>query len=196
MTGCICAIHWWTECFCRILNFLLLQPSWVTSPIKVSESIPEAAMQDQAVTLPPPRLTDELVCFGSRADPSFQHFFLEVHLDSRTFVAHLCILLQIPIRPSDFNLWFASLGMSSTSLRGFFLNTGLWYLRSCTVEAVGDVTDCFLCFVNAFCFPSPTCSMSGCCGTPVVFVFFRTFQIVVTSVLNAEWLDFPFSPPQ
>ena len=52
-------------------------PSWFTSSIKIIEPTPEAAMQAQAMTLPPLYFTDNFVCFGSWADPfaSFSHTF-------------------------------------------------------------------------------------------------------------------------
>ena len=36
-------------------EFILLLPSWVTSSLKISELTPEADMQGQAMTLPPPQ---------------------------------------------------------------------------------------------------------------------------------------------
>lgn len=65
---------WQTECFCRLLKTLLL-PLRITSSIKISECVPEAAIQAQAMTLPPQRWTDELICFGSWADSFFLYTF-------------------------------------------------------------------------------------------------------------------------
>lgn len=47
--------------FLQTSEIILLLPPWVASLIKISEPAPEAAMQPQAMTLPP---HDKLVCFG------------------------------------------------------------------------------------------------------------------------------------
>ena len=59
-----CLAAWWSS--------LLL---WVSSSIKISEPTPKAAMQAQAMTLPPPCFADKLVCFGSWAHPFLLHTF-------------------------------------------------------------------------------------------------------------------------
>lgn len=62
--------------FCRIWQseqsiavytseFILLLLSAVTSSINISEEVPLAAIHAHAVTLPPPCLTDDMVCFRS-----------------------------------------------------------------------------------------------------------------------------------
>ena len=51
----------WTlvdKMFLYTSEFILLLQSFVTSSIKMSESVPEAAVQAQAMTLPPPCFTD------------------------------------------------------------------------------------------------------------------------------------------
>lgn len=42
-----------TECFCRLTKFILLQPLWVTSSLKMSNPVPETTTQAQAMTLRP-----------------------------------------------------------------------------------------------------------------------------------------------
>lgn len=75
----------------------------VTSLIMISESIPEAIMQVQVMTLAPSTMLDRLAdMFGSWANPFFVDTFPHFdNLGSRDFVAHLCISLWILILTFD-----------------------------------------------------------------------------------------------
>lgn len=59
-------------------EFILLRPSAVTSSMKTSEPVQLTALHahDATITLPPPCLTDEVLCFGSWALPFLLQTFL------------------------------------------------------------------------------------------------------------------------
>ncbi len=156
-----------TKYFCR-LELILLLPSCVTSLMKIKEPVPEEAMKKaQAITLPP--LCFRWACmFGIMS----RSFFLptlafpslwsikSVHKTlSQNFWGSSPILLA--------NEWFASSGVASVLLfMKSSANSRLWYLHSCPLEVVADVTNsCFRVFlyschnvsvVNCWCFPWST----------------------------------------
>ncbi len=161
------------------------------------------AMKAQAITLPP--LCFRWACmFGIMS----RSFFLQtlafpslwsiksVHKTlSQNFWGLSPILLA--------NEWFASSGVASVLLfMKFSENSRLWYLHSCPLEVVADVTNsCFRVFlyschnvsvVNCWYFPWSTHSRCVTC-TPVVSFFLRRFQMVVlaiASVCAMVWLIF------
>ncbi len=132
--------------------------------MKINEPVPEEAMKAQAITLPP--LCFRWACmFGIMS----RSFFLQtlafpslwsiksVHKTlSQNFWGSSPILLA--------NEWFASSGVASVLLfMKSSANSRLWYLHSCPLEVVADVTNsCFRVFlyschnvsvVNCWCFP-------------------------------------------
>ncbi len=160
-----------TKYFCRLLNFvelILLLPSCVTSLMKINEPVPEEAMKAQTITLPPLCFTDELVCLGSWADPFFLQTLAFPSLWSiksvhKTLSQNFCGSSPILLA----NEWFASSGVASVLL---FIkssaNSRLWYLHSCPLEVVADVTNSWFrvflyschnfSVVNCWCFPWST----------------------------------------
>ncbi len=171
--------------------------------MKIKEPVPEEAMKAQAITLPP--LCFRWACmFGIMS----RSFFLptlafpslwsikSVHKTlSQNFWGSSPILLA--------NEWFASPGVASVLLfMKSSANSRLWYLHSCPLKVVADVTNsCFRVFlyschnvsvVNCWCFldlPIRGVLLS----TPVVSFFLRRFQMVVlaiASVCAMVWLIF------
>lgn len=69
---------------------ILLLLSTVTSSINTSASVPLTAKHVHAITLPPPCLTDDVVCFRSEAVLFFSLFFFIDYSDPSVF--HICRL--------------------------------------------------------------------------------------------------------
>ncbi len=100
------------------------------------------------------------------------------------------------------NEWFASSGVASVLLfMKSSANSRLWYLHSCPLEVVADVTNsCFRVFlyschnvsvVNCWCFPWSTCR-GVLLSTPVVSFFLRRFQMVVLAIASVCAIDWFF----
>lgn len=116
--------------FLYISEFILQLPLWVTSLIK------KAAMQTQAMSLPPPFLRDYMFWIISRCSTlsSFHHLQIHLHI----FVKNLTW------PPDSYCCWvvcFLWYGLYKSGLR---------YFHPWNVEAFGNVTDsCFGFFFTA-----------------------------------------------
>lgn len=163
---------------------MLLLLSWGLASIRISELIPEEAIQAQAMTIPPPCLTYELVCLGAWADPFNLHALaipslwkMLILLPDLLWLIYECIC-KISNWLSDSDCWLVV--------------WILWYgwlcdiLYLCTGEVADDVTD-FLGFSSGF----PRCF----CHQVMYFFFFffLNYQFNVWLLVHQWFLLFFFS---
>ncbi len=112
--------------------------------MKINEPVPEEAMQAQAITLPP--LCFRWACmFGIMSRSLFLQTLAFPSLWSIKSVHKTWGSSPILLA----NEWFASSGVASVLLfMKSSANSRLWYLHSCPLEVVADVTNsCFMVFL-------------------------------------------------
>lgn len=76
------------------LQFIVLLLSAVTSSLNIADTVPLAAIHACAITLPPPCLTDDVICFWLSAVSPVLHSFLFPSRSSHFFCC-CCWLLEV-----------------------------------------------------------------------------------------------------